>query len=142
MDEMSIVEQLSKELKQNVELKASLAKCEEELVIQRALNDEELSMVDELASMEEERNRLRVEVAKLRDAAAPLQETITDLEQDKIELTQLLGNPQIAPFAASMTSSAIAVPASACLSSSSLISSYLSYTKLKVVYSSNEIRKT
>jgi chromosome segregation ATPase len=88
--EMDIVEQLSVELKENVELKKSLAKCEEELAVQRALNDEELGMVDELASMEEERNRLRVDVEKLRAAAAPLQETITELQEDKTELAQLL----------------------------------------------------
>ena len=88
---MSIVDQLDVTAKENVELKASLAKCEEELAVQRALNDEELNMVDELASMEEERDRLRVETRTLRDSQAPLHKQIGNLENDKAELTQLLG---------------------------------------------------
>ena len=92
--EMSIVDQLDVTAKENVELKASLAKCEEELAVQRALNDEELNMVDELASMEEERDRLRVETRTLRDSQAPLHKQIGNLENDKAELTQLLGKSE------------------------------------------------
>jgi len=92
--EMSIVDQLDVTAKENAELKASLAKCEEELAVQRALNDEELNMVDELASMEEERDRLRVEAQALRDSQAPLHKQIGNLENDKVELAQLLGKSE------------------------------------------------
>jgi len=88
--EMSIVDQLDVTAKENKELKAALTKCEEELAVQRALNDEELNMVDELASMEAERDRLRVETQALREQQDPLQNQINNLENDKEELKKML----------------------------------------------------
>ena len=85
-EEMSLVDRQEVMVKENVELKAALGKCEEELAVQRALNDEELGMVDELASMQDERDHLRVEVATMRESVDPLNLMVVALEDDKSKL--------------------------------------------------------
>jgi chromosome segregation ATPase len=85
-DEMNIVDQVEVLRVENEELKTALGKCEEELAVQRALNDEELGMVDELAEMQNERDNLRVEVATLRESVDPLSMMVKKLEDEKLKI--------------------------------------------------------